>query len=59
MWAEPLLTSVWHTIPRGVRGHVPPENLENAYSWRCIFLDFGAKSRADFYQVTSNKVMMN
>ena len=48
--------------PRGVRGHAPPENFENAYSRRCIFLDFGAKSKAfrtDFNQVKGNKVMMN
>ena len=32
-----------HSIPRGVRGHAPPGNFENAYSRRCIFLDFGGK----------------
>ena len=47
---------------RGVRGHAPLGNFENAYSGKCIFLVLGAKSRAfrtDFYQVTGNKVTMN
>ena len=47
---------------RGVRGHAPPGNFENAYSGRCIFLVLRAKSRAfrtAFYQVTGNKVTMN
>ena len=59
---RPTLACLWHAIPREVRGHALPGNFENAYSRRCIFLDFGEKSRAfrtDFYQVTGNKVMMN
>ena len=47
---------------RGVRGHAPLGNFENAYSGKCIFLVLGAKSRVfrtDFYQVTGNKVTMN
>ena len=47
---------------RGVWGHAPPGNFENAYSGRCIFLVLRAKSRAfrtAFYQVTGNKVTMN
>ena len=40
----------------------PPGNFDNEYSQRCIFLDFGTKSRAfrtDFYQVMIKKIMMN
>ena len=47
---------------QGNPGACPPGNFENAYSLKCIFLDFGAKSRAfrtDFNQVKGNKVMMN
>ena len=64
---RPTLACLWHAIPRGVRGHAPPpggawgggkmHTLGDAF---CLIL--GAKSRAfrtDFYQVTSNKVMMN
>ena len=40
---RPTLACLWHTIPKGVWGHAPPENFENAYSQRCIFLDFGGK----------------
>ena len=40
---RPTLACLWHAIPRGVRGHAPPGNFENAYSRRCIFLDFGGK----------------
>ena len=59
---RPTLAWLQHAIPRGVRGHAPPRNFENAYSRRGISLDFQAKSRAfrtDFYQVTGSKVMMN
>ena len=37
------LACLWHAISRGVRGHAPPGNFENAYSRRCIFLDFAGK----------------
>ena len=40
---RPTLACLWHAIPRGLRGHAPPGNFENAYSRRCIFLDFGGK----------------
>ena len=40
---RPTLAYLWHAISRGVRGHAPPGNFENAYSRRCIFLDFGGK----------------
>ena len=45
---RPTLACLWHAIPRGVRGHAPPGNFENAYS-----------RRTEVYQVTGNKVMMN
>ena len=38
-----IVTCLWHAIPRGVLGHAPPGNFENAFSRRCIFLDFGGK----------------
>ena len=40
---RPTLACLGHAIPRGVWGHAPPGNFENAYSRRCIFLDSGGK----------------
>ena len=40
---RPTVPCLWHAIPRGVLGHASPGNVENAYSQRCIFLDFGGK----------------
>ena len=64
MWAEGPLQRGFGTLYLGGPGHAPLENFENAYSQRCIFLDFGSKikgiqDRLTVYQVTSNKVMMN
>ena len=60
---RPILACLWHAIPSEVRGHAPPGNFLKMHTLGDAFsLILGAKSRAfrtDFYQVTSNKVMMN
>ena len=41
---RPTLACLWDAKPKGVRGHAPPlGNFENAYSWRCILIDFVGK----------------
>ena len=59
---RPNLACLWHAILRGVRGHFPPGNFENAYSRRCIFLDLGGKIKGIQDRLLSgngNKVMKN
>ena len=59
---RPTLPCLWHAIPRGVRGHVSPGILKMHALGDAFSLILRAKLRVfrtDFYQVTSNKVMMN
>ena len=44
---------------RGVRGHAPLGNFENAYSQRCIFLDFGGKIKGIQDRVLSGNICFN
>ena len=56
---RPTLACLWHAIPRGVRGHVPPWEILKMYTPRDAFsLILETKSRAfraDFYQVIMKK----
>ena len=56
---RPTLACLWHAISRGVRGHAPPGNFENAYSRRCIFLDFGGKIKGIQDRLLSGNICFN
>ena len=60
---RPTLACLWHALPRGGSGGMPPQEILKMHTLGDAFsLILGTKSRAfrtDFYQVTGNKELMN